>query len=168
MWEWVVTYWVQVFFGLIATGCGLLAKKFWNLYQSEKQRDRDQDFDKCREEIQNRVRVVEKLVSEREDLLMEKIDRVDDNAEKHDKEIKTDLELMVQSLDALKAGLLPIEGAYLLERCNHLLDKDTITEEEFKHLTQDHAAYKGLGGNSMGDQMFEIVVEKYKQQRLRK
>ena len=76
------------------------------------------------------------------------------------------METLLAGLDILKAGLLPIEGAYLLERCEHLLDKNFITDEEFKHLTQDHKAYHDLGGNSVGDQMFEIVAAKFTQQKI--
>ena len=72
MWDWVITYWVQVLFGLMAAGFGLLAKKFWKMYQNEKERDKQLDMNKCYERVQAEIleikKEVDSIVVEKENL----------------------------------------------------------------------------------------------------
>ena len=44
MLEWIAKYWLQVLFGLIATGFGFLAKHFYKLLKEEKNRQRSKQF----------------------------------------------------------------------------------------------------------------------------
>jgi hypothetical protein len=47
--------------------------------------------------------------------------------------------------------------------CHELLDiNHVITAEELENITRDHDAYKGLGGNHVGDTLFNLIIEKAK------
>ena len=71
------------------------------------------------------------------------------------------LSAVAGSLDAIKNGLLAVQGHEFRNKCRKLLRKDYIEIEEYEQLESDHIAYNGLGGNHNGDSLFDQVKTKY-------
>ena len=68
-----------------------------------------------------------------------------------------------QKMDKLRAGLLSVQSRNFKANCHELLDVNhVITAEELENITRDHDAYKGLGGNHVGDTLFNLIIEKAK------
>lgn len=65
---------------------------------------------------------------------------------------------------SLKRGILSIQGKVFKEKCEALLNAETITTQQYEDLLDDHEAYNGLGGNHRGDQLFDLVTKKYQAQ----
>lgn len=70
-----------------------------------------------------------------------------------------------QEIDAIKRGILDIQGEAFKNFCRILLQPEhIITVEELEECTLKHSTYKSLGGNHDGDTLFELVQEKAKNQ----
>ena len=169
MWQWVITYWVQVLFGLIAAGFGYMAKKFWSMYQKEKEMDKKMDMEKCyakvREELDDIEKQIDKLVDEKESLFEREIMKVQEESIKHDKAMESDLKSLSNYIEVLKEGVLSIQASHFRLQCkNYLKDGKIISIDEFEQLTHDHNIYNKLGGNHLGDALFEAVEAKFKAQ----
>ena len=169
MWDWVITYWVQVLFGLMAAGFGLLAKKFWKMYQNEKERDKQSDMNKCYEKVQAEISEIKKevdnIVIEKEDLFDREITKVHQESLKHDKKIEEELKSLSNYIETLKDGVLSIQASHFRLQCKRYLQDDRfISIDEFEQLTYDHNIYNKLGGNHLGDSLFEAVEAKFRAQ----
>ena len=171
MWDWVITYWVQVFFGLMAAGFGLLAKKFWNLYQEEKEREKEIDMNKYYEKVQTEIteikKEVDKIVVEKENLFDREITKVHQESLKYDKQMEEELKSLSNYIETLKDGVLSIQASHFRLQCKtYLKDDRFISIDEFEQLTYDHNIYNKLGGNHLGDSLFEAVAAKFKAQQM--
>ena len=164
---WVIQYWVQVLFGVIATGFGLLAKKFWKMYQNEKARDVEKTMAECYSKVREEIDGVHGLVDKRDEYLHESINRVQENSVEHDKRIEEDLRNLSTYIEVLKDGVLSVQGAHFRQQCKQLLDEDKIISVDvFEQLTYDHNIYNKLGGNHLGDALYTAVEAKFKSQQL--
>lgn len=132
----VIKYWIDVLLGLIVTILSFACKKFYNLYQSEKQ-----------------------LLIEKEQKKLEK--NLHETANKVNKESQQgDIELQKQ-IDIIITGILNIQGKNFKQTCRELLQENKeITLAEFEAIQEDHNVYKSLGGNHDGDTLFDMVLKK--------
>ena len=103
---WVIQYWVQVLFGVIAAGFGLMARKFWSMYQNEKKMDKELDMAKCYSKVQEEIQEVMRIVQERDEDMDGRIDKVHENSMEHDKRIEEDLHSLSTYIEVLKECLL--------------------------------------------------------------
>lgn len=145
--EFIAQYWLEVFFGVIVAGLGVLCKRFQKMYKSEKEHQE----------------------SEREKAFFEKIEKAieKEHIESHNADVKLQEELgdLKSSLRLITEGLLSVQGREFRRQCRKLLEKGyIISDEEYEQVITDHKAYKGLGGNHTGDKLYELVLEKYKNQ----
>lgn len=70
-----------------------------------------------------------------------------------------------QEIDAIKDGMLSIEGRAFKVDCRKLLeDGHIITLNEYEAILAEHITYNKLGGNHEGDGLFSMVVAKYQNQ----
>ena len=171
MWDWVITYWVQVLFGLVAAGFGLLAKKFWSMYQAEKERDKQMDMNKCYEKVRadiDRLECqVDKIVVEKENLFDSELNRVHAESIEYDKKMEGELQSLSKYIETLKDGVLSIQASHFRLQCkNYLKEERFISIDEFEQLTYDHNIYNKLGGNHLGDALFDAVEAKFKAQQV--
>lgn len=82
-----------------------------------------------------------------------------------DAQLKTDIANTNQTVEALRQGLLDMQGAHFKKQCRTLLESThAITIEEYEQCITSHNAYNALGGNHTGDQLFNSVVVKYNAQ----
>ena len=167
VWDWIITYWLQIVFGLIAGGFGLLAKKFWSMYQNEKERDVEKTMAECYAKVEGKIKDVHGMVDERDELIHESIERVHQDSIMHDEKMEQDLENLSSYIEVLKDGVLSVQGAHFRQQCKALLDDDRmISVDVFEQLTYDHTVYNKLGGNHLGDALYTAVESKFKAQQL--
>lgn len=134
--EFVVKYWVQFLFGLVTTGLGLLCKKFYSLYNKEKNHQKTEEQKAFYKGL--------------EDLIKESTEE----SRKGDEKLQ-------EQINVMKGGILSIQGKNFKQECRELLRKERdITLAEFEALQEEHNVYKSLGGNHDGDILFDMVCKK--------
>ena len=167
MLDWIITYWLQIVFGLIAGGFGLLAKKFWAMYQNEKERDVEKTMAECYTKVEGKIKDVHSMVDKRDELIHDSIERVHQDSIMHDEKMEQDLDNLSSYIEVLKDGVLSVQGAHFRQQCKALLDDDRmISVDVFEQLTYDHTIYNRLGGNHLGDALYTAVESKFKAQQL--
>lgn len=145
--EFIIKYWLQFLFGLIAAGLGIVCKRFYSLYKAEKERNKSDEKQEISKEITNAINRNYELSKQDDTQLQSQINNVH-------------AELMI-----LKRGILSIQGKDFKKDCKRLLDESHhITFEEFEILQNEHSDYNALGGNHDGDALYGLVVKKYEGQ----
>lgn len=136
MLQFIIQYWLQVLLTLISGGLGFLAKKFWNMYKSEKQHQKTQEQRAFYQGLEDTIA--------------------------KQGEISTNGDAKLQSqIDIMKQGLLTIHRKTFLDECYRLLNENhEITLDEFKVINEDYKAYKELGGNGQGATLYAMVQKK--------
>lgn len=144
MLDFIVTYWLEFLFGLIAASVTFLIKQYYSLQKKMKHQLRDSFEEEIIEAINNSLKKEQ---------------------EKTNKEIASTKEEILKvhkSTDILKSGLLNVQRKNFMEFCYFLLEPDhIITKEEYEDIEEDHDVYNALDGNHKGDELFRIVSEKY-------
>ena len=144
MLDFIVTYWLEFLFGLIAAAVTFLIKQYYSLQKKVHNQQRD-NFE---------AEIVEAINSS-----------LKKEQEKTNKEIASTKEEILKvhkSTDILKTGLLNVQRKNFMEFCYLLLEPDhIITKEEYEDIEEDHEVYNALDGNHKGDELFRVVSEKY-------
>ena len=134
--ELVIKYWVEFLLGLIATALGVVCKKMYGMYKSEKQHQKTK-------EQKEFYKGLEDLIKQNQQV---------------SREVEASLQ---QELGIVKEGLLSIQKKNFKQECKALLQENhEITLQEFENIQEEHNIYKSLGGNHDGDQLFELVSKK--------
>ena len=144
MLDFIVTYWLEFLFGLIAAAVTFLIKQYYSLQKKVHSQQRDSFEEEIIEAINNPLKKEQ---------------------EKTNKEIASTKEEILKvhkSTDILKTGLLNVQRKNFMEFCYLLLEPDhIITKEEYEDIEEDHEVYNALDGNHKGDELFRVVSEKY-------
>ena len=147
MLEFIAQYWLTFVFGFIASGLSVALSKVWKLYQNSKQ---------------------EKIDEEKEEILQEvdkKLEQQNAKMIDADDEIKQEIIHLNEGLQTLTTGVLSVQGHGFREACRRLLKPEhTISIDEYEQICQDHFVYHELGGNHLGDQLFQSIERKFNQQ----
>lgn len=176
IWEFIAKWWLQLVLGFIGTGLTavggyyimLIKKAKSSINQEKKQAFKDELTtevknlikevrEQVHQEIQEESSQVREEIAENETNDCEKITSLEKRADI----LEDTLSAVVTSLDAIKEGLLAVQGHEFRNKCRRLLQKDVITLDEYEQLESDHLAYNGLGGNHKGDSLFDQVKTKY-------
>lgn len=146
-----IKYWVQWLCGLIAAGIVLWAKHIVKLEKESVNKTKAERMKEIREEIV--------------DELTEKINKVEQKSDENDRIVKEEIEILSNNVENLTIGVLSLQGKQFRDECIQLLRPEhTITVDEYEQFEEDYVAYKGLGGNHMGDALHNRVVEKFNNQ----
>lgn len=144
MLDFIVTYWLEFLFGLIAALITFLIKQYYSLSKKVHNQQRDNFEEEIIEAINSSLKKEQ---------------------EKTNKEIasaKEEILKVHKSTDILKTGLLNVQRKNFMEFCYLLLEPDhIITKEEYEDIEEDHDVYNALDGNHKGDELFRVVSEKY-------
>lgn len=176
VWLFIQNWWLELILGGIGTGLGFVARHYYSLAKKDRAR---QDADKkqlLKDELTAEVKALVKEVKEQVHLeIVQESTQVREEMaeyETNDGERITALEnraniledtlgAVANSLDAIRKGLLAVQGHEFREKCRKLLRQEVIKPEEYEQLETDHTAYNGLGGNHKGDSLFDQVKTKY-------
>lgn len=146
--EFIIRYWIQILFGLIVSGLGILFKTIYNTWKKGN-------------ELQK---------AEEKEALIESVKTLLDDFREKDAQINKQIDDINKQVDDIKdkvnlvvSGVLSIQGEQFKSHCSSLLEPShIITLEEFESIELEHQVYNSLGGNHIGDYLFSLVLEKYK------
>ena len=149
--DFIIKYWVQWAFGVLALLIGFGAKhtiKVYKDYFIQKDKERAADL---------RNDVKKEIVRE--------VDKKIENLAKVNKQQNADIEALYNAQENLTMGVLSLQGKQYRDFCRTLLmSEHEITIDEYEQEEDDYQAYKGLGGNHKGDTLHASVVKKYEAQ----
>ena len=144
MLDFIVTYWLEFLFGLIAALVTFLIKQYYTLQKKVHNQQRDNFEEEIIEAINNPLK------------------KEQEKTNKEIASVKEEILKVHKSTDILKSGLLNVQRKNFMEFCYFLLEPDhIITKEEYEDIEEDHDVYNALDGNHKGDELFRIVSEKY-------
>lgn len=147
--EWIIKYWVEVAFGLVAAGAGICIKKIWSMYKKEKSGR------------ENKIHTA--LVEDFKKMLSETASEITAAVNKNDKHLQDQINKITKDQATLKNGMLCLQGDYFKKKCRRYLELEhKITDDEYLHLCNEYDTYKMLGGNSNGDRLFKLCEDKVK------
>lgn len=173
----VLKYWIEFLLGLIVAGGGFFLKRYLKLERTERNRAQDEHYKKLTENIKEENAAMIQALSEKYKELDKEIDEKYDDvtatvqealargreeSKFDDAQLQNQITVVSGELNALKAGLLSIQGKEFRDNCRKLLEPEhIITIDEWEELDADHEAYNGLGGNHKGDNLFDLVKKKF-------
>ena len=144
MLDFIVTYWLEFLFGLIAAAVTFLIKQYYSLQKKVHNQQRDNFEEEILEAINNSLK------------------KEQEKTNKEIASVKEEILKVHESTDILKTGLLNVQRKNFMEFCYLLLEPDhIITKEEYEDIEEDHDVYNALDGNHKGDELFRVVSEKY-------
>lgn len=115
-------------------------------------------------EVEKKATEQEALKTEIIQKVSEQISALTEHVEKKDERVEKEMEGFKTNLSELKLGLLAIQGREFKQNCRNALNQEhDLTLEEYDQIVKDHDAYKALGGNHEGDELFKLLQERAKQ-----
>ena len=173
-----IKYWIEFLLGLVVAGGGFLIRRYAKLERDERQRSQDAHYKALTDKIQEENKImIESLVKEHDEINKRSDERYNEitsrvqeamiagreESKEDDAVLQGQITQMSNELDALRAGMLSMQGKEFRSECKKLLAEDhEITLEEYQQCIEDHDAYNGLKGNHNGDSLFALVVQKAK------
>lgn len=144
MLDFILKYWLEFLFGLIALGMTGFAKHYYSLVKENR---KVQSQETKHEWMEETLAAIQELRSEfKTDIHARK-----EENKREDEEIAT-----------IRKGVLALWRKVFLEDGRVLLeDSHIITYDEFMDYTNEHDVYNALGGNHEGDSQFALVKAKY-------
>ena len=162
--QWIAQYWVSWACALIAGGVVFFAKRYISMEKKNaEEKWKDKEANMCGKIITNfdeKIEEVKKSSGEKESKIYQKIDGIQKNLNEKDNNICNDLSNVNSEVNAIKSGILSIQGRQFRELCVELLKKDYISIEEYEEFENEYSIYKNLGGNHRGDALHARVVAK--------
>lgn len=166
MGDFFANYWIEFALGLIAACIIFVIKQ----YYSFKLKIDDKNKEDFREEILETINKDLKEQSIHSDDMDHKMQETIQDLSNSVKQLNSELMIIQQrmiadNVDALKNGVLSMQGKIFKGDCRRLLEPNhIITEEEYEDIVADHNSYNGLGGNHIGDSLFKTVMNKWNAQ----
>ena len=166
MLDFIAKYWLEFVFGLVAACIVFIIKQYYS--SKEKLDEKDQEEFK-----QNIIQTINKDIEEQVQRSDDADEKLEGIIEKLSDSVQTlndgitaiQNQMTVDNVQALKAGVLSMQGKVFKGDCRRLLEPNhIITEEEYEDIVADHKSYNGLGGNHIGDSLFLSVMKKWNAQ----
>lgn len=149
--DFIIRYWMEFVFGLLAGAFSYGLRKYHNL--------RVQEEKESKVKLENHI--IQRISKQYETQLSEEVTR----AVKEDNKINKKIISLEENIDSLREGILSLQRKQFIEYCQELLDQSHyITMEEYNQLELDHDAYHALRGNDRGDHYYQRVVDKFNKQ----
>lgn len=170
--DFVIKYWTEFLFGIVAAGILAGGKYIWTLFKNRLK-------DSLEEQITSITDVITKRMSETDEKLEAKnislaqqigalqadmkIMQQEIQINKNDESlIEKKFDTLEDNLNTLKGGILSLQRKEFKEECRRLLNQEeAITYEQYTMLQHEHTVYNSLGGNHEGDQLFKLVSMRY-------
>lgn len=176
IWLFIQKWWLEFVLGGIGLGITAVARHYYKVAKIAKDQEDQEKKQAFKQELTNEVKNLIKDVQKQVRLEIEQessqVREEMAEYETNDGQRITSLErradiledtltAVVKSLDAIKGGLLAVQGHEFRNKCRKLLSQEYIKPEDYEQLESDHLAYNGLGGNHKGDSLFDQVKTKY-------
>ncbi len=150
MWQdigmFLLKYWLEILFTAFIGLASYFGKRYIKLEIDRKTAEQEEFKTEIIKEVRTEVKALAKRTAEKDERIQGEIE-----------EFKVDL-------SELKMGLLAIQGREFKQNCRDALSSEhDLTLEEYDQMVKDHEAYKALGGNHEGDELFKLLQERAKQ-----
>lgn len=150
MWQdigmFLLKYWLEILFTAFIGLASYFGKRYIKLEIDRKAAEQEEFKTEIIKEVRTEVKALAKRTAEKDERIQGEIE-----------EFKVDL-------SELKMGLLAIQGKEFKQSCRNALNSEhDLTLEEYDQIVKDHEAYKALGGNHEGDELFKLLQERAKQ-----
>ena len=162
MGEFILKYWVEVLFGIIVTVGGFLLKHHFKLLKESLDHKMEERDDKLLEKMTKVLTVNNKAIQDSIDKLRSDTKDDIDGIYVELVDLKDDIKDVRKDVESIRRGVLDIQGPQFKAKCKEVLqDSHQITVDEWLALKKEYEIYTGMGGNSDGSELYNLVHEKY-------
>ena len=162
MGEFILKYWVEVLFGIVVTGGGFLLKHHLKLFKESLDHKMEERDDKLLEKMTKVLTASNKAISDSIDKLRSDTKDDIDGIYVELVDLKDDIKDVRKDVESIRRGVLDIQGPQFKAKCKEVLqDSHQITVDEWLALKKEYEIYTGMGGNSDGSELYNLVHEKY-------
>ena len=162
MGEFILKYWVEVLFGIIVTVGGFLLKHHFKLLKESLDHKMEERDDKLLEKMTKVLTTSNKAIQDSIDKLRSDTKDDIDGIYVELVDLKDDIKDVRKDVESIRRGVLDIQGPQFKAKCKEVLqDSHQITVDEWLALKKEYEIYTGMGGNSDGSELYNLVHEKY-------
>ena len=162
MGEFILKYWVEVLFGIVVTVGGFLLKHHFKLFKESLDHKMEERDDKLLEKMTKVLTVSNKAIQDSIDKLRSDTKDDIDGIYVELVDLKDDIKDVRKDVESIRRGVLDIQGPQFKAKCKEVLqDSHQITVDEWLALKKEYEIYTGMGGNSDGSELYNLVHEKY-------
>lgn len=97
----------------------------------------------------------------REEFKQDIIDAITEKEKQENEKLQSQIDNVNEAIKNITAGVLSVQGRDFRKHCRELLEKPTMTENEWLEIKKDHDAYKKLKGNGEGDALWADLQIKH-------
>ena len=162
MGEFILKYWVEVLFGIIVTVGGFLLKHHFKLLKESLDHKMEERDDKLLEKMTKVLTASNKTIQDSIDKLRSDTKDDIDGVYAELVDLKDDIKDVRKDVESIRRGVLDVQGPQFKAKCKEVLqDSHQITVDEWLALKKEYEIYTGMGGNSDGSELYNLVHEKY-------
>lgn len=152
--DFILKYWIEFAFGLVITFGAAGFRYIVKLIKKDRQEQSNEQFDRFYKKIEKKIEENNVSLSAEDKKINIRIDGIQDS-----------LIDINSTVAVLKEGILALHRRRFIDDCRKLIEsEEEITMEDYRRLVREHKTYNALGGNHEGDQLYSMVVAKYKAQ----
>ena len=162
MGEFILKYWVEVLFGIVVTVGGFLLKHHFKLFKESLDHKMEERDDKLLEKMTKVLTASNKTIQDSIDKLRSDTKDDIDGVYAELVDLKDDIKDVRKDVESIRRGVLEIQGPQFKAKCKEVLQEShQITVDEWLALKKEYEIYTGMGGNSDGSELYNLVHEKY-------
>ena len=162
MGEFILKYWIEILFGIVVTGGGFLLKHHFKLFKESLDHKMEERDDKLLEKMTKVLTVSNKTIQDSIDKLRSDTKDDIDGIYVELVDLKDDIKDVRKDVESIRRGVLDVQGPQFKAKCKEVLqDSHQITVDEWLALKKEYEIYTGMGGNSDGSELYNLVHEKY-------
>lgn len=165
MLDFILQYWVEFVFGIIAAGLVAAGKYFSSLVKKQIRESLRAQMTVLTNTLQRQMTSTDEAIKADIAAIKTDIQGLHDKLDAVEQK-EADVEAKIGALDAglttLKNGTLSLQGKQFKDECRGVLNqKEPIQLTQFETLEAEHNVYKSLGGNHDGDELWDLIKIKY-------
>ena len=162
MGEFILKYWVEVLFGIVVTVGGFLLKHHFKLFKESLDHKMEERDDKLLEKMTKVLTASNRTIQDSIDKLRSDTKDDIDGVYAELVDLKDDIKDVRKDVESIRRGVLDVQGPQFKAKCKEVLqDSHQITVDEWLALKKEYEIYTGMGGNSDGSELYNLVHEKY-------
>ena len=160
--EFILKYWVEVLFGIVVTVGGFLLKHHFKLFKESLDHKMEERDDKLLEKMTKVLTASNRTIQDSIDKLRSDTKDDSDGVYAELVDLKDDIKDVRKDVESIRRGVLDVQGPQFKAKCKEVLqDSHQITVDEWLALKKEYEIYTGMGGNSDGSELYNLVHEKY-------
>lgn len=162
MLDFVIKYWTEFLFGIVAAGILAGGRYIWTLFKNRLKDSLEEQITSITDVITKRMSETDEKLEAKNTSLTQQIGELQADMKTMQQEIQINkndenliekkIDTLEDNLNTLKGGILSLQRKEFKEECRRLLNQEeAITYEQYTMLQHEHTIYNSLGGNHEGD-----------------